>query len=117
MSATKLILVIICCGLGTAMGWWGIKASWLLSLAAGPLQHLGLALTRLDHANEYLDEVSRVGTSDYIFSSLQACLWLIGLAVVFYWFNGRSKVVAISLACGWVVVGALNVYLFAIRCV
>lgn len=117
MNITKAIIPVLCCGLGTAIGWWAINASWLLSLISGPLQHLGLAFSRLDNSSEYLDGVSRVGFTDYIFALIQFCLWLIGVSVVFYWFRSESKIVAISLVFGWVVVGVFNAYLFAIRSV
>lgn len=117
MSVARIIVAIFCCGLGTAIGWWAIKASWLLTFLCGPLQHLGLSLARLDNLNEYLDGVSRVETADYLLASLQVAIWFIGIGAVFYWFKGESKAVVVTLVCGWVLVGALNVYLFAIRSV
>lgn len=117
MSVVRIIVAIFCCCLGTAIGWWAMKVSWLLSFFCGPLQHLGLSLARLDNSNEYLDGVSRVGIADYLLASLQVVIWLIGIGAVFYWFKGESKAVTVMLVCGWILVGALNVYLFAIRSV
>lgn len=94
-----------------------MKASWLISFLLGPLQHLGLATSRLDNADEYLDGVSRVSASDYWLASLQGVLWLVGVGVVFLWFKGCSKSVVAITVCGWLVVGAINIYLFAIRSV
>lgn len=118
MNVAKITGAMTCCATGTALGWWAIKGSWLLSLLTGPLQHLGLAVSRLDNSNDYLDGVSRLGGFDYLAALIQVALWLIGVGAAFLWFRARSsKVVTLSLACGWGLVGAVNVYLFAVRSV
>lgn len=117
MNISKIIGGLLCGGLGTVIGWWAMRESWLFSLLAGPLQHFGLAFLQFDNSNEYLDGVSKVETFDYIVGILQIILWIMGLCIVHYWFNGQSKTINILFLFAWLMVGALNIYLFAIRSV
>jgi len=117
MSGARLTSAITLCLFGTAIGWWAIRNSWLLSFLAGPLQHLGLAFSRLDNSGEYLDGLSRVGMSEYLMASLQGILWIIGVGAVICSIRSGAKLVMAIVVFSWIIVGVINVFFFAIRSV
>jgi hypothetical protein len=117
MNTVRIILAAFCCVFGTAAGFAAMKVSWILSLMCGPLQHLSLALSMLDNSDKYIDGVSRTTKSDYLLASLHFALWLVGVGVVFYWFRSKSNPTTVILVIGWVIVGLINAYFFAIRSV
>lgn len=117
MNTMRIVVASVCCILGTTFGFAAMKSSWILSLLCGPLQHLGLAISLLNNSDEYIDGVSRVTNSDYIIALFQLTIWLIGVRTVFYWFKCSSKGLLVISIIGWIIIGMLNIYLFAIRSV
>ncbi|HMO03604.1 MAG TPA: hypothetical protein PKC67_04255 [Kiritimatiellia bacterium] len=118
MSARKVVALAGYL-LGTLASWPLMDTAWLASLILGPLQHLALAIQRLDNSNEYLDGVSRVTGEDYVISLFHLVVWIVGFIAV-YSCSRREPVPKqsiIFIAGLWFIIGLVNVGLFAVRSV
>ena len=81
------------------------------------MEHLSLAVHQLDNGNEYLDGQARITGSDYMVAGVALAVWLAGCIGCLVLPTNKKPWVRFVLLLFWLVVGAVNVYLFSIRSV
>lgn len=97
------------------------SARWQVSVFMGPSEHLGLLINVVKESNGYLDGVRRWPQEAVLRVLLHGAVWMSG-ALLCVWLVRSSSQLEMSirmkfLLLAWVLVGAVNVWLFAIRSV
>ena len=97
------------------------SARWQLSAFMGPSEHLGLLINVVKESGEYLDGVRRWPLESVLRLLLHGAVWM-GGAFLCVWLVRSSSQLEVFirmklLLLAWVLVGAVNVWLFAIRSV